>query len=137
VEAGLLIDRSGQFGICRPDADLTLDAFTAVVKQSIRRAKRLALASVVVVMPVVKGFPPPTVGARQDMITQWAASAREDMIRDWGCMAASCRIRLVVVVPEHYIDRQRIGVIMAAIQGLTGNVFATEREAIDWLAGPR
>lgn len=135
MEPGLLIDRAGKFGICRPDADLTLDAFTKVVKLAIRRAKRLALDGVVVVMLEVKGFPPPNVSARKDMISEWAVSAREEMIRDWACMSAG-RIKLVVVAPENYIDHRRVGVVMAAIQGLTGNVFTTEREAIDWLVGP-
>lgn len=135
MESGLLIDRSGKFGICRPSADLTLDAFTKVVKRAIRRAEKLALGGLVVVMPEVKGFPPQTVSERVDMATEFAASAREGMIRDWAGMSAG-RIKLVIVAPENYIHRERVGVVMAAILGLTGNVFTTEREAVEWLVDP-
>ena len=111
MEPGLLIDRSAKFGICRPDADLTLDAVTNVVKLSIRRAKRLALDGLVVAMPEVKGFPPPTVSQRQDMATEVAESARDEMIKEWARMAAN-RIRLVVVTPGLHpsrADRRRLG----------------------------
>lgn len=134
MEPGLLIDRSGKFGICRPDADLTLDAVTNVVKLAIRRAKRLALDGLVVAMPEVKGFPPLTVGERREKATELAESARDELIKEWARMAAN-HIRLVVVLPENYIHRERIGAALATAKGLACNVFATEREAIDWLVG--
>ena len=48
--------------------ELSLEAFTKVVKQAIHMAKRLALGGLVVVMPEVKAFPPPGVSERKDMI---------------------------------------------------------------------
>ena len=132
---GLHIDRSGRFGITHPSADLSLDAFTKAVKHAIHLTKRLALGGLVVVMPEVKGFPPPGVSERKDMVTQWATSARDEMISEWGTLSADSRIRLVIVAPANYIDRGRIGVALAAIRGLTANVFTTEHEAVDWLIG--
>ena len=55
------------------------------------------------------------------------------MISEWGRVSAASRVKLVLVVPEHYIDRGRIGVALAAIRGLTANVLTTEHEAVDWL----
>ena len=132
---GLHIDRSRRFGVTRPNADLSLDAFTKAVKHAIHMVKRLALDGLVVVMPEVKGFPPPGVSERKDMVEEWATSARDEMISEWGRLSADSHIRLVLVVPAHYIDRGRIGVALAAIRGLTANVFATEHEAVDWLIG--
>ncbi|MBF6024143.1 hypothetical protein [Lysobacter niastensis] len=133
MEAGLHIDRSGKFAISRPDPDLVLGAFINVVKVSVRRAKRLGLDGLVVVMPDVKGFLPPDVMARKDMVTEWAASAQDEMITEWGRLTAGS-MKLVLVVPENYIDRERIGVAIARIHGLAANVVPTEREAFDWLA---
>lgn len=86
-------------------------------------------------MPEVKGFPPPGVSERKDMITEWATSAQDELISEWGSLCAASHIRLVIVAPEPYIDRGRIGVALAAIRGLTANVFTTEHEAVDWLIG--
>lgn len=132
---GLHVNPSERFGITRPNADLSLDAFTKVVKHAIHLTKRLALDGLVVVMPEVKGFPPPGVSERKDMITEWATSARDEMISEWGYLCAESRIRLVIVAPEQYIDRGRIGVALAAIRGLTANVFSMEHEAVDWMIG--
>lgn len=133
VEAGLFIDRSGKFAISRPDPDLDLGAFINVVKQAVRRAKRMGLDGLVVVMPDVKGFLPPGVMARKEMVTEWAASAQDEMITEWGRLLAGS-VKLVLVVPENYIDLERIGVAIARIHGLTANVVSTESEAFDWLA---
>ena len=135
TEVGFDIEPSGRFGVARPNVDLSLDAFTKAVKQAIHMTKQLALDGLVVVMPEVKGFPPPGVSERKYLAEEWATSARYEMISEWGRLSAASRIKLVLVVPENYIDRGRIGVALAAIRGLTANVFATEHEAVDWLIG--
>ena len=48
--------------------------------------------------------------------------------------AAVAHIRLAIVAPRDYIDRQQIGVTIAAIHGLTACVVTSEREAIEWMA---
>jgi len=94
TSVGLHIDRSRRFGVTRPDADLSLDAFTTAVKQAIHLVKRLALDGLVVVMPEVKGFPVPGVSERKDMVEEWATSARDAMIGEWGRLSAKSHIRL-------------------------------------------
>jgi hypothetical protein len=137
MQAGMLINRSLNIGIVHLDADMPFKFFVRVVRWDIRRARRLALEGLVVVIPEVRGFPPPDVMARKDMVIEWAEGARESMIEDLAQHALVARIRLAIVVPEHYIDFERIGVRIGAMHGLTGCVVTTEQEAIDWMVATR
>ena len=50
-----------------------------------------------------------------------------------GRAAAEARVRLAIVAPENYIDRELIGLRIAAIHGLTACIVTTEQAAIDWM----
>ena len=130
---GLVVNRTLNIGVIHLDADMPLKFFTTVVRWDIRRARRLGLKGLVVVMREVKGFPPPDVMTRKDIVTDWAESARGDAIEELTHYARAAGVRLALAVPEDYIDCDRIGVKIASDQGLTACIVNTEQEAIDWM----
>jgi len=131
--ADLLVNEALNVGVLYLDADMPLKFFVSVVRWEIHRATQLSLEGLVVVVPEVTGFPPPDFISRKEMVTEWAQAAREEMIERMALDAFSARIRLAIVVSDDYIDRERIGVKIAAANGLTACIVTTEQEAIDWM----
>lgn len=66
------------------------------------------------------GFQPPSLARRVEMIREWAA-------------VAGNKVAVALVCPAEFIDPQKFGVTVAAGFGLTADVFAHEREALEWL----
>lgn len=66
------------------------------------------------------GIDPPSIGARNIMVREWA-------------LAAQGTVRGAMVARREFIDPQKFGVVVAANFGLIGNVFETEAEAMAWL----
>jgi hypothetical protein len=130
---GLVVDKALNIGFLCLDPYMPLKFFVSVVRWEIRRACRLALAGLIVEIPEVKGFLPPDVMSRKDMVTQWAESAHGDAFEDVGRAARDACLRLAIVAPEDYIDRDLIGLNIAAIHGLTACIVTTEQAAIDWM----
>jgi hypothetical protein len=133
----LIVDSTRNIGIVHLDADMSFKFFVSAVKWDIHRAKGMALEGLVVVIPEVRGFPPPDALSRKHMAVEWADGARDDMIEQMARDAFAARIRLAIVVPEHYIDRETIGVRIAAMHGLKACVTTTEQAALDWMDGSR
>ena len=71
--------------------------------------------------------------ARKDMAIAWAESAHGDAFEQIGRAARDARLRLAIVAPEEYIDRDLIGLKIAAIHGLTACIVTTEQAAIAWM----
>lgn len=61
-----------------------------------------------------------------------SVAERHAMVRDWS-QASMGLVRIAMIVPPHFIDHEKFGVIAAANFGMTGNVFTTETEARAWL----
>ena len=130
---GLVVDSALNVGFLYLDPYMPLKFFVSVVRWEIRRASRLALAGLIVEIPEVKGFPPPDDMSRKDMVIEWAESAHGDAVEEVGRAARDARLRLAIVAPEDYIDRDLIGLKIAAIHGLTACIVTTEQAAIDWM----
>jgi len=69
------------------------------------------------------GFPSPTLAERYFVARNWAALAQK-------------YVRVVLVIPATMIDQEKFGVTVARNSGADAEVFATEAEALAWLAGP-
>ena len=68
----------------------------------------------------VSGFESPSIAARHEMARTWAA-------------AAQGRVRVAFVVPGHYIDEERFGVVAGRNFGLKSGVFESVEDAREWL----
>lgn len=132
-ESGLVVDSALNIGFLYLDAYMPFKFFVSVVRWEIRRARRLALDGLIVVMPEVKGFPPPDIASREQMVQEWAESARGGAFEELGRAALEAHLRLAIVAPEDHIDRDLIGVKIAAVHGLIGDIVTTEQGALDWM----
>ena len=94
---GLVVDNALNIGFLCLDPYMPLKFFVSVVRWEIRRASRLALAGLIVEIPEVKGFPPPDVMSRKEMVIAWAESAHGDAIEEVGREARDARLRLAIV----------------------------------------
>ncbi len=54
------------------------------------------------------------------------------MVEEWAREGKGSVILAMVAAPEH-IHAEKFGVSVAADHGLRGNVFTSEREALEWL----
>ena len=72
----------------------------------------------------VASFATPSLADRARMVRRWAE-------------AAAGRVRIAIVARADFIDAERFGVVMARNVGLSAQVFAHERDALQWLAEER
>ena len=110
----------GTRGFYRPIAQVSFEQAVDMVAQAIATARDMGLADMLANTTGLTGFTPPSVFARYGMSTKWAQSA-------------GSTLRVALIAREELIDRQKIGVLMMQNRGGTGDVFATEAEALSWL----
>ena len=113
-------EQVGARGFYRPIAHVTFEQAVDLVAEAMVTARELDLADLLVNTTGLTGFTPPSVFARYDMAGKWTQSA--------GAM-----LRVAMVARRELIDPQKIGVLMMQNRGGTGDVFATEAEALSWL----
>jgi hypothetical protein len=113
---------SGSRGFFHPVANVSFEQGVEMIAHALKHARSLGLTDVVVNTLEMTGFAPPKVFGRYALATKIVESA-----------GASLRVALVAR-PE-YIDPQKIGVVMVQNRGGSGDIFATEREALKWLDG--
>ena len=106
----------------RPVGRVSLPEAVQWVTQVINFARARQLPRLFVNTTGLTGFPSPTLAERYFFAREWAAAAR-------GC------VRTVLVVPVHMIDPEKFGITVARNAGMDAEVFATEPEALAWLAG--
>jgi hypothetical protein len=85
---------------------------------------------------VREGQPHLLVDATQAGFASPGLAERVNMVRRWA-EAAVGRVRVVVVARPEFIDAERFGVVAARNFGLSAQVFAHEREALQWLTEER
>ena len=113
-------EQVGTRGFYRPIATVTFEQGVEMVAQAMMTARELGITDMLVNTMGLTGFPPPSVFARYAMATRWAESA--------GAM-----LRVALVARPELIDRQKIGVLMMQNRGGSGDVFASEFDALAWL----
>src|SRR3954464_13209360 len=113
-------EQVGSRGFYRPIAQVSFEQAVDMVANAIANARELGLADLLVNTIGLTGFSPPSVFARYDMASKWASSA-------------GAALRVALVARTELIDRQKIGVLMVQNRGGTGDVFASEIDALAWL----
>jgi hypothetical protein len=113
-------EQVGTRGFYRPIAHVTFEQAVDLVAEAMVTARELNLSDLLVNTTGLTGFTPPSVFARYSMAGKWTQSA--------GAM-----LRVAMVARRELIDPQKIGVLMMQNRGGTGDVFATEAEALSWL----
>ena len=113
-------EQVGSRGFYRPIAHVSFEQAVDLVAQSMITARELGLADLLVNTTGLTGYAPPSVFARYDMASKWTQSA-------------GAALRVALVARPELIDPQKIGVLMMQNRGGTGDVFASESEALAWL----
>ena len=104
----------------RPVGEISLQAGAELVGKAIAFAAEAGVRKLLVDITRLTGFDRPDITARFSIVETWARAAPPGM-------------RFVMVARPEFIDRAKFGVTVARNRGMTANVFASEREALDWL----
>jgi len=107
-------------GIFRLKGEMSLEASVRLVTDAITYAREQGIRKLLVVSTELTGFPSPSVSARYFFVQEWAR-------------AAGGKMRIAMVSRPELIDPDKFGVTVAANNGLTGDVFLSEAEALAWL----
>ncbi len=113
-------EQVGTRGFYRPIAQVSFEQGVEMVAEAMMTARELGITDMLINTMGLTGFPPPSVFARYAMATRWAETA--------GAM-----LRVALVARPELIDRQKIGVLMMQNRGGSGDVFASEADALAWL----
>lgn len=113
------MDRVGQRAFYRPVGIVTLEVGIDMIVGAVRWAREQQMQDIVVNAHGLRGFSAPSTFARYDFGKRIADAA--------GALHVA-----VVVAPE-LIDPQKLGALVAQNRGLTGDVFASEAAALEWL----
>jgi len=104
----------------RPTAQVSLDEAIQAVTSAITLARERHVRNLLVDVSRLTGFNSPSLIERYHFVHEWAR-------------AAGGAVRISMVARPEMIDPHKFGVTVAANAGLTGNVFASEGEALRWL----
>ena len=107
--------------VFRPVGEYSLVSLVDEVNGAIAQCRELRICRLLVVTHGVTGVSPPTLVDRFLAVEDWAQAAKGQVVVGLAITAAN-------------IDPQRFGVKLAASFGLTADVFATEAEALAWVA---
>ena len=113
----------GEFGVFHPTGKVTLTDAITMVTEAIALARTQRVKRLMVNVHGLTGFPSPSLPERYFMAQRFAE-------------AAQGAVRVVFVVPEHMIDPEKFGVMVARNAGMDADVFPTEPEAMTWLLKP-
>jgi hypothetical protein len=106
--------------VYRPSGYVTLHQVVELVTSAIAYAREQKIRKLLVVLIGPSGFPSPSVAERYYLVRKWAETARG-------------HVHVAVVVKPKFIDADGFSVTVASNNGFSGNVFATEPEALAWL----
>jgi hypothetical protein len=110
----------GTRGFYRPSGRMSVDLVADLMTAAIRFARARDLRDVVINITATSGFESPSADFRRRLVKRWAATAA-------GLM------RVVVVGRREHIHPHKIGLIVAAEEGLHAHICEDEAEAIAWL----
>ena len=110
----------GTRGFYRPSGRVSADLLGDLMTAAIRFARAHDLRDVVVNVTASTGFESPDEDYRCRLVKRWAAAAARSM-------------RIAVVARREHIHPHKIGLIVAAEEGLQAHICEDEDEAIAWL----
>ena len=110
----------GTRGFYRPSGRVSADLLADLMTAAIRVARAQDLHDVVVNITASSGFESPSADFRRRLVKRWAATAA-------GLM------RLVVVARREHVHPKKIGLVVAAEEGLQAHICEDQAEAIAWL----
>ena len=113
-------EAKGARGFYRPSGRMSVDLVADLMTAAIRFARARDMRDVVVNITATSGFESPSADFRRRLVKRWAATAA-------GLM------RVVVVARREHIHPHKIGLIVAAEEGLHAHICEGEAEAIAWL----
>ena len=113
-------EQIGSRGIYRPVGVMTLEQAIEQIAVGLEHARKLGLSEVMVNAFGLSGFPVPSTFGRYAFAVRWVE-------------AAGGVLRVAIVVRAEFIDREKIGMVIAKNRGLDSDVFANEADAIKWL----
>jgi hypothetical protein len=113
-------------GYCRfqPHGVVSLVEAVALVARAIASCRDQKIPKLLVNVTGLTGFSIPTLVDRYLMVEEWAREARGFVV-------------VAMVAAPELIHPEKFGVKVAADHGLRGDVFASEREALEWLLAER
>jgi hypothetical protein len=114
------LEAKGTRGFYRPSGSMSVDLVADLMTAAIRFARAQDLHDVVVNIMATSGFESPSADFRRRLVKRWAATAA-------GLM------RVVVVARKEHIHSHKIGLVVAAEEGLHAHICENEGEAIAWL----
>jgi hypothetical protein len=114
----------GTRGFFRPVARVSFEQGADLIVIAMKQARALNLPDLLVNILGLTGFEPLKIFERYAMATKWVESG-------------GAALRVAWVLKPELIDPQKIGIVMAQNRGASGDVFATEAEALAWLDAPR
>jgi hypothetical protein len=104
----------------RPPDEVTIVEGVDLVARAIAYCRERKLPKLLVDASRLTHFATPTLVDRFLMAEDWAREAQGMVV-------------VAMVVPERLIHPEKFGMKVAADSGLRANVFASEREAVEWL----
>ena len=113
-------EAEGTRGFYRPRGRVSADLLADMMTAAIRFARAHGLRDVVVNITAATGFESPGPDYRRRVVKRWAATA-------------AGILRVVVVAQRKHISPERIGLLVAAEEGLKAHICEDETEAIAWL----
>jgi hypothetical protein len=110
----------GKRGFYRPAGKVSFEQAVDLVAESMRTARSLGLASLLINTLGFTGISPPSIFGRHQLALKWAENAGP-------------KLHVAMVARAELLDPERIGVIMAQNRGVSGDVFTSESAATIWL----
>ncbi len=110
----------GKRGFYRPAGKVSFEQAVDLVAESMRTARSLGLASLLINTLGFTGITPPSIFGRHQLALKWAENAGP-------------KLHVAMVARAELLDPERIGVIMAQNRGVSGDVFTSESAATIWL----
>jgi hypothetical protein len=117
-----VVEVANDTGIFHPQGECSFVEAVELVRSAVEYCRSRNLPKLLFNATELTGVSIPTLVDRFLMVEEWAQVAEGE-------------VAMVLVVDPEYIHPEKFGVVVAAHFGLTANVFATEPEAFEWLAG--
>jgi hypothetical protein len=118
----MAIDIGADYARFAPRGEVTLVEAVDAVTDAIAFCRTRSIRRLLIDTRGLSGFSSPTLVDRFLMVQDWA---------DVGKGA----VNVVLIADATHIHPRKFGVMAAADAGLTAEVFASEREAVEWLTG--
>jgi hypothetical protein len=113
-------EHDGRRAFYRPTGHVEAEYLVELITFVLSDALQLRLTDALISIIDVEGFESPPPSFRAWAVKRWAE-------------AVAGQVSVAIVANEEHICPKKIGLIVAAEEGLHANIFTSEREAIAWL----